>query len=98
MDEQFGLITATNLYLIKKSLRKILRITNKYIKYTGSKQAEAELLTYYCQSLRQSGIPIHKSTALSNLYDQQIKKIKAAISTMHEDLQHDYTRQLSTLE
>ena len=51
-----------NLYFIKKSLRKILRITNKYIRYTGSKTTEIQLLLYYCSKLKESGIPIGLST------------------------------------
>src|SRR6187549_1970658 len=46
IDEQFILINSSSLYFIKKSLRKILKITNKYIKYTSSKEAETELLIY----------------------------------------------------
>jgi hypothetical protein len=35
-----------------------------------------------------------KSTALNNLYHQQLKKIEKAISTLHEDLQYDYRRMM----
>lgn len=87
----------TNLYFTKKSLRKILRIANKYIRYTGSKQAELAILLHYCAKFKESGIPYQKSTALVNLYQQQIKKIKAALSTLHEDLQYDYQRMLDEL-
>lgn len=97
MEDDFAGLPKANLYLIKKSLRKTLRTTNKFIKYTGSRQTEAELLIYYCTLLKQSGIAIHKSNALGNLYQQQIKKIQAALSTLHEDLQHDYTTQLSKI-
>ena len=97
IDEAFEELPKTNLYLTKKSLRKTLRITNKFIKYTGSKQAEAELLIHFCTCLKKSDIPIHKSNALGNLYQQQIKKIEAAILTMHPDLQHDYAKQLSEI-
>src|SRR6478736_2918206 len=40
IDEGFDELGHTSVYLTKKSLRKILRLTNKYIRYTGSKQAE----------------------------------------------------------
>jgi len=43
-------------------------------------------------------IPFHKSTALTNLYAAQIKKINAALNSMHEDLQYDYKKELSRLE
>ena len=98
IDEQFENVNKQNLYFAKKSLRKILRVTSKYIRHTGSKQAEAELLIYFCGALKQSGIAIHKSTALKNLYQQQLKKINKAVATMHEDLQYDYLKELEKLE
>lgn len=97
MDESFADINTTNVYFAKKTLRKILRIANKYIRYTGSKEAEAELLLYYLTNFKGLKISWHKSTALTNLYNAQLKKIKAAISTMHEDLQHDYLRNVERL-
>lgn len=97
MDEQFTQINQSNLYFTKKSLRKILKTTNKYIKYTASKETEVDLLIYFCSKIKASGIRINKSTALANLYTNQIKKIKAVIDTLHEDLQHDYTKQLEQI-
>jgi hypothetical protein len=84
-------------YYIKKQLRKILRNTNKQIKYTGSKQAEIELLLYFCTKIKETGIRLHDSLALMNLYQQQLKKIAKAISMQHEDLQYDYLKQLEEL-
>lgn len=98
IDLGFGEIPKGNsLYLIKKSVRKILRATNKYIRYSGSKNAEIELLLHFCSQLKQSGIPIHKSTALTNLYQAQLKKINKTLLTFHEDLQYDYRRVLESL-
>jgi len=34
---------------------------------------------------------------LTNLYNNQVKKIKAVIETLHEDLQHDYNREIEEL-
>jgi hypothetical protein len=97
MDEQYREINQTNLYWAKKSLRKILRITNKHIKYSGSKQIELELLIYYCQKLKKSGIPFEKSTALSNLYIRQTQRIKKALAGLHEDLQFDYADEVKSV-
>jgi hypothetical protein len=97
MDDQFLTINQSNLYFAKKTIRKILRITNKHIRYTGSRQVEVELLIHFCSILKQSGIPFHRSAALDNLYKSQIKKIKTAMETMHEDLQYDYVRELRLL-
>src|SRR5476651_1909858 len=52
MDEGFTELPKATVYLTKKSLRKILRITNKYIRYSGSKQVEATLLIYFCRLMK----------------------------------------------
>jgi hypothetical protein len=98
VDEQFLEVNTTSIYFAKKTLRKILRIVNKHIRYTGSKQAEAELLIYYCKKLKALKIPFRKSNVLDKLFDAQVKKIKAAINSMHEDLQYDYIRHLEELQ
>lgn len=97
MDEEFTEIHKTNLYYAKKNLRRILRTVSKHIKYTSSKQAEAELLIHFCKLIKQSGISLGKSTALYNMYVQQLKKINVAISTMHEDLQYDLLKEVESL-
>src|SRR4028119_2331333 len=90
MDKGFAEVNRSNNYFAKKSLRKILRFLNKHIKYTGSKEVEITLLFYFCSGYKKLELPKHKNTALTNLYSSQVKKIKAAIGAMHEDLQHDY--------
>jgi hypothetical protein len=98
MDTEFAAEPGrSHVYFIKKHLRKILRTTNKQIKYTGSKQAEIELLLYFCTKVKETGIKVNDSLALANLYQQQLKKIGKAISGQHEDLQYDYLRQLEKL-
>ncbi|HTI09683.1 MAG TPA: hypothetical protein VL832_14035 [Puia sp.] len=98
IDLEFEELPKPNLYLTKKSLRKILRVTTKQIRYTGSPQAEVELLTYFCSRIKKSGIPIKNSPVLNNLYQQQLKKIQGVIDTMHEDLQYDYLKELKGLK
>jgi hypothetical protein len=97
IDEGFEELPKSNLYLNKKTLRKILRITNRYIKYAASAQVEVSLLIYFCNKMKQSGIPFQKSNVLNNLYASQVKKIKSALSGMHEDLQYDFQKDVSLL-
>jgi len=97
IDRQFQEINKSNIYFAKKSLRKIVRTTNKFIRYSGRKQTEVELLVHFCQCLKESGITMDNSIALSNLYNRQIQKIKKAISTLHEDLQYDYGIEIKSL-
>ncbi len=97
MDEHFESINSSHLYFAKKTLRKILRIASKHIRYTGAAQAEAELLIHFCSKLKESGIAFENSPVLINLYQNQIKKIKMVIDGMHEDLQYDYIKALKRL-
>jgi hypothetical protein len=97
INEQFSVINKSNLYFAKKSVRKILRNLNKFVKYTSSKEAEVELLIYYCVSLKGSGLAINKSTALTNLFNLQTKKINKVISLLHEDLQYEYLKDIEKL-
>jgi hypothetical protein len=86
-----------NPYLIKKSLRKLLRAVTKYVKFTGSKKVEVELLIYYCQCVTNHAIPLHKSAALTNLYEMQLKKLNKVLPSLHPDLQYDYQREIDEL-
>ncbi|MFI5222019.1 MAG: hypothetical protein ACHQK8_06825 [Bacteroidia bacterium] len=97
MDIQFDLINKSNIYYAKKSVRKILRTTNKFIRYSGSGQTAAELLIYFCTKMRTSKIPFHTSAALNNLFEAQVKKINKVLETMHEDLQYDYRKELDKI-
>ncbi len=97
ITEGFTEVNRTNVYFAKKTIRKILRITNKYIKHTASKPVEIELLLHFATTLKKSGIPIHRNTALNNLYHAQLKKIEKTVATLHEDLQYDYRKELDKL-
>ena len=97
VDIGFEGMNKNNLYYVKKSLRKTLRIANKYIKYSGSKQTEVEILIYFCIKLKKSGISYKTSIVISNLYQRQIQRIKKALSTLHDDMQYDYQKDLESL-
>ncbi len=97
IDNQLAAMNSSNLYLVKKSLRKILRTINKYAKYSGIKETEAELRIYFCAQIKNSGLPIKKSQQLINLYQNQLKKINAVIEKLHEDLQYDYLKEMEEL-
>ncbi len=90
LDEGFSKLNTTSLFLAKKTIRKVLRSANKYIKYSGQKQTEVEILLYFCHQMNQLPIAWDKSTAMENLFQRQLIKIEKALSTLHEDLQYDY--------
>ena len=94
---QFEEINTSSLYFVKKSLRKILRILNKYCRYTGVAETEVKLLLFFCTTLKNSAIPIEKNLVIKNMYHNQLKKISKAIAGMHEDLQYEYVKELDQL-
>jgi hypothetical protein len=97
IDEQFGDINLSHLYYAKKSLRKIVRIINKYCRYSGIKSTDVELRIYFCIQLQNSGIPLKRNPVINNLYNSQLKKINAVLQTLHEDLQYDFRKELAEL-
>ena len=94
VEEQFLQINKSHIYFIKKGVRKILRIVNKQIKFSLSKQVEAELLIHFCNCIVSNSIPIKNSTQLLNLYKNQLKKIEGALLSLHPDLQYDLRKQI----
>ncbi|MBK5269693.1 MAG: hypothetical protein JJE22_01640 [Bacteroidia bacterium] len=98
IDGLFDTINLSHLYYAKKTLRKIIRIINKYCRYSGNKQTEIELRIYFCQKLKISGIPFHRNTVTNNIFDSQLKKINTILATLHEDLQYDYLKEIKTLQ
>lgn len=97
VDDFFGTLPKGNTYFIKKSLRKIIRFMNKNIRYSGIPGTELELRVYFCLKVKAAAVPLQPGTVIFNLYQQQVKKIRAALSKMPEDLQFDYERDLRSI-
>ena len=97
IKELFGEINLSHLYFAKKTIRKILRVINKHSRYSGNKQTDMELRIFFCQQVKISGIPFRQNAVLGNIFDGQLKKIDAAMATLHEDLQHDYRKEIASL-
>jgi len=93
----FEEISDRNLYLTKKILRKILRYTNRQIKYSGIPQTELEIRIHFCEKIISAKIPLSTGTVLFNLYQQQLKKIESVLMKLPEDLQADYTQSLTII-
>ncbi len=98
IDDEFQSINTSNLYYIKKSLRKLLRHVKKFIRYSPEKETEAALLLYFCETLQRLHPPISRSTQLQNMYDRQLALAQKAIAKLHEDLQYDYNLIIEALE
>lgn len=98
IDELFLTINMSHLYFAKKTLRKIVRVINKYCRYSGNRQTEIELRIYFLMQLKNSGIPISRNAVINNLYRLQLRKINLLLAGLHEDLQYDYRMDLEKLD
>lgn len=94
IDEGFDAITVTRVYLIKKRIRKVLKETKKYIRYSGNKETEVELLLYFCTVLKGYKNLVKRNSVIRNIYERQIEYIERKIPALHEDLQFDYSEEL----
>jgi len=97
MDEQFTEINRQNYYYIKKGVRKILKNIKKYIRYSGNKETEVELLIAFCKSYKKSVPAATKRLVLKNILDRQLELVRKKITLLHEDLQYDYGLELEDL-
>jgi hypothetical protein len=97
MDDLFRQLPEGNSYYIKKSLRKILRVVNRHIKYSGIKSTEIELRVYFCKGIKTARVRLDEGTVLYNLYQQQLKKINTVVSALPDDLQFDYHSDLEQI-
>lgn len=80
-------------WLAKKTIRKTLRIAMKHIRLSASRQAEADLLLHFLRLVVDSGIDLPANPVVLNLCHTQLRKVDAAIESMHEDLQFEYRNQ-----
>lgn len=97
IDFQFLSLNRSSFYLAKKTLRKVLRTTNKYIRYSGKRETEIELLLYFCKKMKDSRLNYKSSRVVFNMYLNQVKRIQKVISMLHEDIQYDYQEELENL-
>ncbi len=97
IETQFKTINTSSVYFVKKSLRKILRLINKYSRYSGLANVEIDLLIYFCTKINELKSSFKTNPVIFNIYQFQLKKINKVLATMHEDLQYDYQKQLDEL-
>ncbi len=96
--EQFEQINRSSYYFIKKSTRKILRNTKKFIRYSKRKDTEVELLIYFCSELKKMKPSIENNVTLLNLFNRQIMLIRKILPTLHDDLKYDYEMELNEIK
>lgn len=85
----------SHFYTAKKVMRKALKITRQYIKYSKDKITEIELVLHFCQELTNSPYDIGHHPIFYGQLDRLLKQIEKKLEKMHEDILADY---ISTIE
>jgi hypothetical protein len=98
MDQAFAVLNSNTTYLSAKGLRKILKSVNKYIKFSGNKELEVELLLHFCKKMKNAPVRLQSSVVLGNLYSRQVERIYRALDGLHEDKQADYRKDIAAVE
>ncbi|WP_317043036.1 MULTISPECIES: hypothetical protein [Nonlabens] len=98
IDEKVLEVNTSNLYYGKKNIRKLLKEVKKFIRYSGNKETEVQLLIHFVYALRENVPKVFNSKVIRDLVARQITLIKVRISTLHEDLQFDYEQELNMIE
>jgi hypothetical protein len=97
ISQQFEEMPATNFYRVKKRIRKILRETKKFIRYSPVKETEVALLLHFSRQMINYSNSVKRSKTMMQLYERQIATIEKKIEELHEDLQLDYLSELKEL-
>lgn len=96
IDQSFSEINSSSFFYVKKSIRKTLRNTKKYIRYSKKKETEAELLVYFCRKMIEFPF-IKRSSTMIGLMDRTLVTAEKAIAKLHEDLQFDFQQEIEEI-
>ncbi|MEZ4857870.1 MAG: hypothetical protein R2781_03595 [Flavobacteriaceae bacterium] len=98
ITQAFSEINTQSSFYIRKSIRKILRVTKKFIRYSSEKETEVLLLLHFCKTMKHFHPSIPHSQAMVSLYQRQVTLIEKKLAALHEDLQYDYSMELSKIK
>lgn len=94
----FSEINTQSSFYIRKSIRKILRVTKKFIRYSSEKETEVLLLLHFCKTMKHFHPSTPHSQAMVSLYQRQVTLIEKKLTALHEDLQYDYAMELGEVK
>ncbi|MFV0521727.1 MAG: hypothetical protein ACK5MI_04740 [Mangrovibacterium sp.] len=98
IDQGFSDINKKSGYLIKKSIRKILKDTKQAIRYSDEKSTEIDLLCYFCRKMRSEKIPMQNSLVMRNMYATQLRMAETALAKLHEDYRVEFEDEIAWLK
>ena len=98
LDEELMSINTSTYYWMKKTIRKVNRLMNKHIRFSGKPETETELRLHFCRMLAELEPSITGNKVLHNLFIRELDKVSRSLKKLHEDLQYDYKREIRVLK
>lgn len=90
LGDQFKEIRNTNVYLARKAIRKSLRELKKFIRFSGLKTTELDLLIEFVKQIHELPPRMKDDSVIGGIEERQFLSIEKIIDKLHEDLQFDY--------
>jgi hypothetical protein len=84
--------------LHKKTMRKIVRLMDKWIRYSGNKETELEVRIHFCRLFVERRVDFGRCRVKANMYAAQLKKIDKALESVHPDLRFDFRQQMEGID
>ncbi|MCF8257231.1 MAG: hypothetical protein K9J06_06740 [Flavobacteriales bacterium] len=97
LADVFASVNPSTPYLAKKTIRRALRMLDRFARYSSIPETEIELLLFFCERFNALGRNIRTDRTLQNLYQRQLVRIGKLVGTLHPDLQHDYALRIERL-
>ena len=94
----FGNIQTTQPYLVKKSIRKIIRLAERYSKYAANPIIFIELYLEIMQHIQEYFPHWKQVVPLMKITESLEKKSRRLLPKLHEDLQFDYNARMEIFQ
>ncbi|MCW3805443.1 hypothetical protein [Plebeiibacterium marinum] len=98
IETEFKEINTDKFIYVKRSIRRIHKMTTKCIKHSGKKETEVELLICFCKQMQHCKMRLRRSTVMKNLYERQLINIEKALGKLHEDMRIDFEDELEEIK
>ena len=81
----------------KKTLRKLIRSMDKWLRYSCNKETEYQVRLHFCHALKASDTPFLETRVTTNMYLRQIKKLDQVIEKFEKDIRNECLMEIHPL-
>lgn len=82
-------------FIAKKSIRRVNRLSNRYLKYSGNTETALKVTIFLAEKVTAKSRQHRLMRHTEKIIEQYLTKYNKLLSGMHEDLQYDYQNVLN---